>query len=281
MREDEVRMPPPGYRSAPQRRAAEARRRVLAAGGVGAVLLVCLGGYLASTGGGPVSVPVIQAPPGSVKVKPDDPGGLQVNAQTSALLGSNRSPAGANLAPAPEAPDPAALAATADQEQAPAASTAASAPSPVAASPNLAPSPATVAATPPSPTVSVPTVPETPAPAAAQQTALNMPPASASAAAVHNLAQENNPPGSTAARSHVRVQLAALGTEGAALHEWEQLTHRMPGLLNGRRPIFAEAHVNGHTFWRVRTSGFESVTEATRFCNDVRARGAACTVALF
>ena len=53
-----------------------------------------------------------------------------------------------------------------------------------------------------------------------------------------------------------------------------------PGrLFDGRRPLFEQAHVNGHTFWRVRTAGFTSVTEAARFCDDVRAQGAACTVA--
>ena len=46
MWEDEVRSPPPGYRSAPQRRAAETRRMVVAVGGVGAVLLLGVAGYL-------------------------------------------------------------------------------------------------------------------------------------------------------------------------------------------------------------------------------------------
>jgi hypothetical protein len=208
---------------------------------------------------------MIQAPPGPVKVKPADPGGLQVNTQTSALLGSNGSAAGANLAPAPEAPDPAALAATANQEQ----------PQPTP------PPPAPAAVKPPAPAVAVLSVPETAAPSAPHQTAMNIPPPSASAAAVHNLAQEYNPPVQSAGHGHVRVQLAALDSQAAALREWEHLAHRMPALFDGRRPIFAEAHVNGHTYWRVRTAGFVSVNEAAQFCHNVRARGAACTVALF
>lgn len=282
MWEDEVRTPPPGYRSAPQRRAAEARRMIVAAGGVGAVLLLCVVGYFAATGGRPEGVPVIEAPAGSVKVKPDNPGGLQVNTQTSALLGTAGSAAGANLAPGPEAPDPAALAAAANQEQAPSAAPSA----PAAAPPAAAPSMATGAATPATPmaaapAVAVPTVPETPAPSARQQSAINVPPPSAGAAAVHSLSQEYVPPVASTQHGHVRVQLAALESQEAALHEWQRLAHRMPALFDGRRPIFAEAHVNGHTFWRVRTAGFVSVTEATQFCDDVRARGAACTVALF
>jgi hypothetical protein len=65
------------------------------------------------------------------------------------------------------------------------------------------------------------------------------------------------------------------------LHEWDHLTHRMPALFDGRHPIFVEAHVNGHTYWRVRTTGFASVSEANRFCDDVHAQGGACTVASF
>jgi hypothetical protein len=262
MWEDEVRTPPPGYRSAPQRRAAETRRMVLGVGGAGAVLLLCVGGYFAETGRGPEGVPVIQAAPGAVKVKPDDPGGLQVNTQTNALLGTSGSDTDANLAPAPEEPDPAALAATADQEQA----------APTPASPSAGSSAASLA----TPTVTVATVPETPAPSPSQQTAMIVPPPSAGAGQTHNLAQEYNPPVTPPERGTVRVQLAALDSQEAAQREWAHLAHRMPSLFNGRRPIFA-----GHTFWRVRTAGFLTVTEATRFCADVRAQGSACTVALF
>lgn len=235
---------------------------IAAVGGVGAVLLLCVVGYFAATGDGPEGVPVIQAAPGAVKVKPDNPGGLQLNTQTSALLGGGGSAADANLAPAPEVPDPAALAAAANQEQAP-------------------PAPAVgLVGTPPL-AVTVPTVPETPAPAAPQQTVTSSPPPSAGAAAVHNLAQEYSPPVRLAEHGAVRVQLGALDSQEAALREWDRLAHRMPALFDGRRPIFGEAHVNGHTFWRVRTAGFDSAEEAARFCSDVHARGAACTVALF
>jgi hypothetical protein len=275
MWEDEVRIPPPSYRSAPQRRAAEGRRTILAAGGVAAVLLLCVVGYFMATGGGPEGVPVIQAPPGAVKVKPDNPGGLQLNTQTSALLGRNGAAADAGLAPAPEVPDPAALAAAAAQEQAPPPPTVG--PRPAAAPTASAQSTATAAP----PAVSVPTVPETPAASASQQTAMNRPPPSAGAAAVHNLAQEYTPPVRSEEHGKVRVQLAALDTLEAALREWDHLAHRMPALFDGRHPIFAEAHVDGHTFWRVRTAGFVSTADAERFCHDVQAKGGACTVALF
>jgi hypothetical protein len=239
--------------------------------------VLCAVGYVAATGGGAQGVPRIEAPAGAVKVKPDNPGGLQVNTQTSSLLKIHGSAADADLAPAPEVPDPAALAAAANEEQGPPAVA-------LASVPTVGPVPATVAQmTPPAvpPTVSVPTVPETPTSSAPQQTAMNLPRLSAGTAAVHNLAQEYSPPARPAERGNVRVQLAALGSQEAALRQWEHLAHRMPALFDKRRPIFAEAHVNGHTFWRVRTAGFDSAADAARFCNDVRARGAACTVALF
>jgi hypothetical protein len=264
MWEDEVRIPPPGYRSAPQRRAVETRRTIIAVGGAGAVLLLCVIGYFAMTGGGSQGVPLIQAQLGPVKVKPADPGGLQVSTQTSALLGRNGSGDGANLAPAPEVPDPAALAAAAKQEQTP----------PASASAPVQPAAAATA-------VVVPSVPETPATPAPQRATMTIPPPPAGAGAVHNLAQEYNPPAPAADYGHVRVQLAALDSHEAASREWDRLAHRMPALFGGRHPLFEEARVNGHTFWRVRTAGFTSIAEAARFCDDVHARGAACTVAQF
>jgi hypothetical protein len=262
MLQDDLRIPPPGYRSAPQRRAAEARRVMLVVGAVGAVLGLGLAGYFVAGGGGSAAVPVIQAAAGPVKVKPADPGGLAVNTQTNALLGGNGASGDANLAPAPEVPDPAALAAAAQQEQA-------------------TQSKAVVTAVPRA-VVAVPAVPENPAASAPQETALNVLPPSRTSGQVHNLAEEYKPPvPSDAGRSHVSVQLAALDSHEAALREWDHLTHRMPSLFDGRHPIFAEAHVNGHTYWRVRTAGFTTIADAKRFCGDVHAQGRACTVASF
>ncbi len=280
MLDDDVRIPPPGYRSAPQRRAEELRRMVYVGGGAAVVVLLGVIGYYAATGSGAGgSVPVIQAPATPVKEKPVNPGGLSVTTQGSGLLTSGSSTA---IAPAPETPDPAALAAAAQQEQ--------QAPSP-APSPKPAPSAATAVASsaaatqsaatqPQASAVNIPSVPETPAPPGRAQMAMNVPPPSREAARVHDLAQEYHPP---AADHHgpVRVQLAALASREAAMREWDHLTRRMPALFAGRRPIFAQADVGGHSWWRVRTAGFGSVAEAERFCRDVRANGSACTVASF
>jgi hypothetical protein len=277
MLQDDIRIPPPGYRSAPQRRAAEARRIVLAAGGVGAILALGIVGYFVVAGGGPDRVPVIEAASGPVKVKPADPGGLAVNTQTSALLGGSGAAGDTSLAPAPEAPDPAGLAAAAQQEQTPQPAAAPASGAVAAATP---PPPAPAPA--PSAAVAVPSVPETPAASGSEKTAMTITPPSSSAARVHNLAEEYNPPSPRSdGHGHVRVQLAALESREAASREWDHLTRRMPGLFGGRHPIFVEAHVNGHSYWRVRTTGFASVSEANRFCDDVHAQGGACTVASF
>jgi hypothetical protein len=283
MWEDEVRIPPPGYRSAPQRRAAEARRLMLVVGGIAAVLVLGVGGYFVATGSGPEGVPVIQAPATPVKIKPADPGGLDVNAQTSALLGGSGVAGDDNVAPAPEAPDPAALAAAANQEQSspppvpPASGAAAPAASSASAVASTAPAPSPAPVAPAA--VSVPSIPETAGAPVSQQTAMNVAPPSREAAQVHNLAQEYNPP--VERHGHLRVQIAALNSQEAALREWDHLTHRMPSLFARHRPIFEQAHVNGHTYWRVRTAGFASVSEATKFCEDVHVQGGSCTVASF
>jgi SPOR domain len=77
------------------------------------------------------------------------------------------------------------------------------------------------------------------------------------------------------------VQLAALGSEDAARDEWQKLAKRMPELLNGRRPVYSRTDHDGHTFWRIRTSGFADVAQARAFCDHVRQKGGTCSVADF
>ena len=77
------------------------------------------------------------------------------------------------------------------------------------------------------------------------------------------------------------VQLAALPTEDAARTEWQHLAKRMPDLLNGRQPSISRTERGGHTFWRVRTSGFADIAQARAFCDHVRAKGGGCSVADF
>ena len=77
------------------------------------------------------------------------------------------------------------------------------------------------------------------------------------------------------------VQLAAVRSEDAAKSEWERLSKRFPELLNSHHPAFSKTERDGRTLWRVRTGGFADVPQATSFCEKVRAKGSACSVADF
>jgi hypothetical protein len=55
----------------------------------------------------------------------------------------------------------------------------------------------------------------------------------------------------------------------------------MPDLLVGHQPSFSRTERDGHTFWRVRATGFADVAQAKSFCDHVRAKGAACAVVDF
>ncbi len=74
------------------------------------------------------------------------------------------------------------------------------------------------------------------------------------------------------------VQLAALDSEAAAQNEWQQLSQRFPKLLSGKQPVFTHAEHDGHTYWRVRTSGFADVAQAQNFCDRMRTAGGGCSV---
>lgn len=244
------------------------KRLAIIAGAIGFVLLVVVGGWsLRGHGGaGGGSVPVIEPDPTPIKVKPADPGGMQ-------LSGAEPPPAneddghGPSLAPGPETPDPAALQAELDRARkavtpapTPAATSAAPPASVVRTAPPAASAAAAAAATPtPAPAAAAP--PATPEPAA--------PPTPTHAAPSH------------AAAGGVAVQLAALDTEEAAHQQWSRLVHRAPALFEGRTPLVLEASRDGKTFWRLRIGGFPTIAAATEFCERVRATGAACTIATF
>ncbi|MGC8469143.1 MAG: hypothetical protein ACP5NI_04470, partial [Acetobacteraceae bacterium] len=86
---DELDIPPFGYRAAYRRGPDPGTRRMAwMAGGFAAALLVVVGGYSLLDGGGPGTVPTIAAPAGPVKVRPANPGGLQVSQTQNPSLGA-------------------------------------------------------------------------------------------------------------------------------------------------------------------------------------------------
>jgi hypothetical protein len=240
----------PTYR-VPRRNAgmdSNTRQLALIAGGIGGVLVLLIGGWqLAGHHGG--GVPVVQADTRPMRVKPDNPGGMQVSGQDDAILGG-KTDAKAALAPAPEAPAPQALKAQIVAQPPPP-------PPPAPAVARPAPAPPVVAAV-----VAPPAEPK-PAPAPAKPVvAAKAPPPEP---VVHG----------------PQVQLAALTTEQGALSEWQRLAHKMPDVLGGRKPAVVKIAHDGKTLWRLRTGGFTDTAQASSFCDRVKAKGAECSVASF
>lgn len=226
------------------------RRLAVIAGVLGAALFAVIGAW--SMFGAPSgTVPVIAPPPGPVRVKPANPGGLKITNPLAAFTADTSNPADAKLAPAPQTPDPSAL--LPKPPTAPAAVT----PVRAAAAPTAAPAGA-------------PTAAPIATPASASRPATR----SSSAASQPGHAQAAVPGG-------VQVQLAALETRARAEAEWHLLARKAGSLLDGRAPFYSKAVVNGRTWWRIRLGGFTDAAAARAFCGRMHATGAACSVARF
>lgn len=257
----------------------DTRRLMMFAGGLGAVLLVLIG---ASTLMGRHSgeIPVVSPDPRPIREKPANPGGMKIDGADNDVFSGGTDSGASKLAPRAEVPDTRALQAAAASSPAPVSENAAPAveqaipdasvsANPVAAKPAAHPP---VAMAPPpvdqSAPVARPAVTDRPAVTGAPP-AKARPPA---AVAETRAAPSGRQP---------MVQLAALGSEEAARAEWETLVKKMPELLGGRQPSYSRTEHDGHTFWRIRTSGFADVAQARGFCEHVRAKGAGCSVADF
>jgi SPOR domain len=258
----------------------DVRRMGLFAGGLGSVLAVLIG-ISALTGRHSGEVPVVAADERPLRVKPADPGGMKINAAENDVFSGGSDTGKARLGPAAENPDTAALrtAATdttpADQASAPAPASDASPAPVVQATPKASPAPA-VQAAPKAPPASVAqSTPKAPPAPVAQ----SMPKAPPSAASKPVAAPAPAAPAPTARSA--TVQLAALTSEQAARTEWQALVKRIPDLLASRQPSFSHVEHDGHTFWRVRTSGFADVAQARGFCEKVRTKGVGCSVTEF
>lgn len=248
---DDLEIPPPGYRVA--RRAGgldpATKRLATIAAGIGGALVVLVGIW-SMVGGSGTGVPVVQAPPGPMRVKPVNPGGMKVAGTNERILTGAPATGQPTLAPPPETPDLQAL-------QNPPAAPAANAVPAKAASTNAPNAPAIAAN-------GLPLPPPAPPPVEL---------AAASTAAP--------PPAAIGTGTATEVQLAAMSSENGAKQEWQKLQADLSGLLDGRQPLISKVEVAGHTFWRVRTGGFANVAEATRFCAAVRAKGKGCAIAAF
>ncbi len=253
------------------------RQLALLAGGIGTVLLVLIGGWMLSGRHSGV-IPVIEAPPGPVRFKPVDLGGMQaLGAQAPAL--PEGSPAGSagsqTLLPRPEAARPDALRAEMESVRP---KVAARTPPSRSGSGSGAAAPATTPAVPPpasaphAPGMEAPGLPAAPPPAAPLTDPSD------------KLLRTDAAPAPGAARRRSggpAVQLAAFGSAAAAQTEWSRLCRSHPSLFSGRSAEIEQADLEGRLVYRLRTRGFAGSAEASAFCEQARTQHVACTLAMF
>lgn len=280
---DDLSIPNPGYRGSRAGRYGtgpvrvrqgmdpDTRRLTMFAGGLGAVLALLIGAS-ALMGHRSGEVPVISPDPRPIREKPVNPGGMKIDGAENDVFSGGSDTSNARLAPAPESPNTKALRAEA-APPAPPVSTdgiqGAAVEAPARAAPAAA-APAAAARTAP--------VASAPVPAARPTVVASAAPKPAPTPAKPAVVEEAHPQSG----GHTpMVQLAALGSEEAARTEWALLVKKMPELLSGKQPSYSRTERDGHTFWRVRTSGFADVGQARGFCERVRTKGAGCSVADF
>ena len=251
---DELEIPPPGYRVS--RRSAgidpATRRMATIAAGIGGTLVVLVGLW-SMIGGSSTGVPVVPPPPGAMRTKPANPGGMQVMGANEPILGGGNPNGPPTLAPPPETPDLQALQ------------------NPPAGQPSVATEDG--GSTPPSGAAT--------APPAVAANGLPLPPPSPPPIQLASASAVAPPPAAIGTGAATEVQFAALSSKEGALGEWQLLQTALPGLLGGRQPLVSKVEVDGHVFWRLRTGGFANIAEATSFCAAVRAKGKACDIAAF
>jgi outer membrane biosynthesis protein TonB len=219
--------------------------------------------------------PVLQADTSPTRIKPEQPGGIEVPHQDKLVYGrlnpNAKEPGVEHLLPPPEEPlarpkpgarKPATAEADLPEEKVPPpGSVPAPAPAPAAAAD--AAKPAVAEAAKPAPVA--PPAPQ-PAPQPAAQPAA--PPAPQVAAVA--------PPATGG--GVVRLQLASVGQEPLAAGEWQRLSRKYPDLLGGvgYRVVAADLGAKG-TFYRVQAGPVDEA-RAREICDALKAKGDGCIV---
>jgi len=289
--------------------AAPHSRRVLRIAGILVVMGVFAGGLwfaytlgMRHTGGSGVSgeIPLIRADNRPIKVKPENPGGMQIPDRDLFIYGQQR-PQVEHLLPPPEQPM-ARPAPPPPSPNPPVAANSLSAPSPIqapssattppaAASNSAAPAaPAAVqpAAADPAPVASAePGSPAPVAPPPSKSTARPQPQLSRAAVAAAEILgiSPTAAPRPAAARagavhaSGMRLQLGAMRSEGEARGQWEQLKRKNPDLLGNLSGTAIRADLGDKgTYYRIQTAPVSDSASADRICGELRQRHLACMV---
>ncbi|MGY6769185.1 SPOR domain-containing protein [Komagataeibacter xylinus] len=228
------------------------RKLVYGAAGLGGILVIAIGGW-SLFGHHEGGIAVLGPPPGPVRVKPADPGGMQILGAGDGMAADGGV---MRLSPPPEQPQPDAMA----RQYAPPPG------SDSADGGNASPPPATA-----------PAPAETPAPSGPAPQEPAQKPAEPARQAEESPA--TLPPPVPRALNEgsgaYGVQLAALDSQEAALKSWSQLLSRYPGVFGSYQPAVIKAERGGKTFYRLRIKGL-SKAQAASVCEKVKAKSLPC-----
>jgi hypothetical protein len=281
------------------RRPSSARRPLLVRLLPMLIVVVALGGfagivgyyYFAGASGSDGVVPLVKADDRPVKVRPENPGGMEVPDQDKEIydrLGQaerNRAPTGERLLPPPETPLPRPPVAQAPPMlgvPAPSQSQTLSAapPRPVGApppqAPNIPPAP-DVTPPPPSTVTSQATIPP---PSAAPANAPLPRPAAPAPAPPSPVPVAAAARPSAAAPGSVRVAIASVKSEADARREWERQRRLYPGALTQARAEFLPIDLGDRgVFWRIYVGPAESNADAQTRCAALKQQQVSCFIA--
>lgn len=241
-------------------------------------------------------VPVIRAQTDATKIKPDQPGGIEIAHQDREVYNivDGAQPAtGDGFAPSEE---------VLTAEDAPVAPAPEPRPEPVAEAP-AAQTPAIETPAAPEPVAEAPAAPEPAAPAPVEETAeqaateetteiaaedastvapkaapvaLRRPSRATSQPQEASLLAE---PRAAALASRIQIQLGAFNSEEIAGQQWADLKNRNGDLLSGRARVVTPVVSGGRRLFRLRAGPFNDVDEASTLCRALKARGEDCIVA--
>ena len=262
---------------------------VVALGGFGGIVAYY---YLASSSGGSTAeavAPLIKADQRPVRVRPDNPGGMDVPHQDKEIydrVGNRGVPAATaeRLLPPPETP-------MARPQGAPAV--------PPISGAQASPQPGTMAAvpprpagTPPPPQPNVPPPPDVSPPPPSQVTSQAVIPPPATAAAplpTQRPPVTTTPPASFGAPAPAaspsrpggsRVVLASVQSETDAQREWQRLQRAHGDALSGLAPEFVRTDLGDRgVFWRIYVGPSEAGADAQARCAALKQRQVSCFVA--
>jgi SPOR domain len=233
----------------PAQRSAMPYRRIKRRSHRGLALVLALGvmalsagglwvGYRLSAGRPAGDVPLIHADADPVKVKPEDPGGMEIPNRDRFVFNPKGSMPVEQLLPPPEAPLPR-PAAVAN-------------PAPQAVAPGVA--------SPPAPPIA-PAAPTSPAPATSP------PPQTAAVPSM----------GAGSTIRGYRLQVGAVKTPEIAKQEWDRIKRQNGDLVGSLSVAMDRVDLGGRgVFYRIHAGPIADATQAERVCAQLRQRGVGC-----